>query len=98
MGFGNGKQNNNVYIIVRESFHRVANFSCDKLTSVEPVKATLRTSLCKHRASPVIGPYPGKTFTTPSGNPASLDSAANAKTFFNYNLHCFCSSHVKPIQ
>ena len=40
-------------------------------TSVEPVNETASTSLCRPRASPT-SPYPGRTFNTPSGIPASL--------------------------
>lgn len=39
-------------------------------TSVEPVKATLSTSMWAEIAAPAVGPYPGMMFTTPGGNPA----------------------------
>ena len=38
-------------------------------TSVDPVKATLSTSMCPDRAAPAVGPYPGITLTTPGGKP-----------------------------
>ena len=40
-------------------------------TSVEPVKATLSTSIWLAMAAPAVGPNPGSMLTTPSGNPAS---------------------------
>ena len=46
-------------------------------TSVEPVKATLSTSPCAASAAPAVSPYPGTTFTTPSGTPASAISSAS---------------------
>ena len=45
-------------------------------TSVEPVNATLSTSLWAARAAPAVSPKPGTTFTTPSGMPASAMSPA----------------------
>ncbi len=42
---------------------------CCLLTSVDPVKATLSTSMCSLSAAPAVGPYPGIMFTTPGGNP-----------------------------
>lgn len=39
-------------------------------TSVDPVKATLSTSLWRAMAAPAVGPYPGSTLITPAGNPA----------------------------
>lgn len=39
-------------------------------TSVEPVKATLLTSMWLAMAAPAVGPNPGTMFTTPGGNPA----------------------------
>ncbi len=39
-------------------------------TSVEPVKATLSTSMWLAMAAPAVGPNPGTMFTTPDGNPA----------------------------
>ena len=44
-------------------------------TSVDPVNATLSTSICRAIAAPAVGPYPGSKFTTPSGNPASSISS-----------------------
>ena len=46
-------------------------------TSVEPVKATLSTSLCAASAAPAVSPKPGTTLTTPSGTPASAISSAS---------------------
>ena len=40
-------------------------------TSIEPVKAMARTSLCRTRKSPAIRPGPVRKFTTPGGIPAS---------------------------
>lgn len=45
---------------------------------MDPVKATLSTSGWWVSAAPAVGPYPGITFTTPGGNPASLTKAATA--------------------
>ena len=45
-------------------------------TSVEPVNATLSTSLWAARAAPAVSPKPGTTFTTPAGTPASAISPA----------------------
>lgn len=39
------------------------------LTSVEPVNATLFTSICDDKNAPVV-PKPGTTLKTPAGNPA----------------------------
>ena len=39
-------------------------------TSVDPVNATLSTSLCAASAAPAVSPKPGTTLTTPSGTPA----------------------------
>lgn len=46
-------------------------FLCNRKvsTSVDPVNATLSTSMCLAMAAPADGPIPGRTFTTPSGNP-----------------------------
>lgn len=38
-------------------------------TSVDPVNATLSTSMCLTIAAPAVGPIPVKMFTTPSGKP-----------------------------
>ena len=46
-------------------------------TSVEPVKATLSTSLCAASAAPAVSPNPVTTLTTPSGTPASAISPAS---------------------
>jgi len=48
-------------------------------TSVDPVKATLSTSLCAASAAPAVSPKPGTTLTTPSGTPASAISSASRK-------------------
>lgn len=40
------------------------------ITSVDPVKATLFISGWLAIALPAVGPYPGTTLITPSGNPA----------------------------
>ena len=40
------------------------------LTAVDPVNATLLTSIWDAKASPAVGPNPGTTLVTPSGNPA----------------------------
>lgn len=45
-------------------------------TSVEPVKATLSTSMCSAMAIPAVGPYPGITFTTPGGKPAYTEDTS----------------------
>src|SRR5580693_1220688 len=42
----------------------------------EPVNATLSTSGCAASAAPAVSPYPGTTFTTPGGTPASRQSSA----------------------
>src|SRR5699024_971722 len=44
--------------------------------SVDPVKAILRILGWVEIASPVTGPLPGTTLTTPSGIPASLINCA----------------------
>jgi len=44
-----------------------------------PVNATLSTSMWPLRAAPAVGPYPGTTFTTPSGMPASWARAATRR-------------------
>ena len=49
----------------------------ERPTSVDPVKAILSTPGCFTSASPVL-PSPVTIFTTPFGNPTSLDSSANA--------------------
>ncbi len=46
-------------------------------TSVDPVKATLSTSLCAASAAPAVSPNPVTTLTTPSGTPASAISSAS---------------------
>ncbi len=46
-------------------------------TSVDPVKVTMSTSPCSASGWPTLSPKPGKTFSTPSGRPASLASAAS---------------------
>ena len=43
----------------------------ERPTSVEPVKAILATSGCSTRRWPHVRPGPTRTFTTPSGSPAS---------------------------
>ena len=40
--------------------------------SVDPVKATLSTSMCRARAAPAVGPNPVTMFKTPGGRPASI--------------------------
>ena len=45
-------------------------------TSVDPVNATLSTSLCAASAAPAVSPKPGTTFTTPSGTPGLGDQLA----------------------
>lgn len=45
--------------------------------AVEPVKASTSTSMCRASGSPTRAPWPGSTFSTPSGRPASAASAAN---------------------
>ena len=45
-------------------------------TSVEPVKATLSTSLCADSAAPAVSPRPGTILTTPSGIRAPAMSPA----------------------
>uniref|UniRef100_A0A2M4C8V4 Putative secreted protein n=1 Tax=Anopheles marajoara TaxID=58244 RepID=A0A2M4C8V4_9DIPT len=45
-------------------------------TSTDPVNATLRMSGCELIAPPAVGPYPGTILITPSGKPASFESAA----------------------
>ena len=46
-------------------------------TSVDPVNATLSTSICMARAAPAVSPKPDTTLTTPSGTPASAMSSAS---------------------
>lgn len=46
-----------------------------KLTGVDPVKATLSTSIFSTRAAPA-SPKPGTTLITPGGKPASLLNCA----------------------
>src|SRR5262245_28169610 len=41
-------------------------------TAVEPVKEILRTSGCVTSASPTAVPAPGRTWSAPAGNPASI--------------------------
>lgn len=43
---------------------------CLVFTSVDPVNATLFMSWWLAIAWPAVGPYPGTTLMTPSGNPA----------------------------
>ena len=45
-------------------------------TSVEPVKATMSTSMCMPIAWPAVSPMPGTTWRTPAGRPASTASWA----------------------
>jgi hypothetical protein len=45
--------------------------------AVEPVKASTSTSMCSANGSPTRVPWPGSTFSTPSGRPASAASAAS---------------------
>lgn len=45
---------------------------------MDPVKAILSTWGWLVRAAPAVGPYPGMTFTTPGGKPASFTNAAIA--------------------
>jgi hypothetical protein len=45
---------------------------------VEPVKATLSTSICPASAAPAVSPNPGTTLTTPSGTPAAAMSSASS--------------------
>nr|GMC74390.1 Uncharacterised protein [Ipomoea batatas] len=42
--------------------------------SVDPVKASLSTSIWLARAAPAVGPYPDTMFRTPGGRPASWNS------------------------
>lgn len=42
------------------------------------MNAILSTSGWWVKAAPAVGPYPGTTFTTPGGKPASLMRAATA--------------------
>ena len=44
--------------------------------SVEPVKLTISTSLCRPNGSPTASPVPGNTWNTPRGTPASQASSA----------------------
>ena len=48
-------------------------------TSVEPVKAILRTSGWRARAAPAALPGPGTTLSTPGGTPASAASSARRR-------------------
>jgi len=48
-------------------------------TAVDPVNVILSTSSCRISASPALLPYPGTTFKTPGGNPASIASSASFK-------------------
>ncbi|KAI5284842.1 hypothetical protein KEM52_002713, partial [Ascosphaera acerosa] len=48
----------------------------ERAVAVEPVKATLSTSLCSQIAAPASAPAPFRMLTTPGGNPASLTSLA----------------------
>lgn len=71
-------------------------------TSVEPVKATLSTSMCLAIAAPADGPMPGKIFTTPSGKPTCKQKHINKSlrpyysfvplSFVSFHLlSCFCT-------
>lgn len=44
---------------------------------MDPVKATLSTSMCFAMADPADGPMPGKIFTTPSGKPTFKTEPCN---------------------
>ncbi len=46
-------------------------------TAVEPVKTTLRTSGWVAKRAPTTGPWPGSTWNTPGGIPASSASSAS---------------------
>ena len=48
-------------------------------TSVEPVNETLSTRGSVTSASPAVGPWPGTTFTTPGGKPASARISARTR-------------------
>src|ERR1700760_1412932 len=45
-------------------------------TTVEPVKATLSTSMCEESAAPATLPKPEMMLMTPGGKPASLTNCA----------------------
>ena len=45
-------------------------------TSLDPVKATVRTSGCVTSEAPAVSPKPLTTLSTPGGNPASSASSA----------------------
>ncbi len=49
-----------------------AAFMICRPTTVDPVKATLSTSMCEERAAPAILPKPEMMLMTPGGNPASF--------------------------
>uniref|UniRef100_A0A182MMK1 Uncharacterized protein n=1 Tax=Anopheles culicifacies TaxID=139723 RepID=A0A182MMK1_9DIPT len=53
-----------------------APFRMMRPVSTDPVNATLRMSGWATIAAPTVGPNPFTTLITPSGNPASFDSAA----------------------
>ena len=50
-----------------------------KITSVDPVKATLSMPMCEAIAAPAVGPNPGKILTTPGGNPACQNNMRGNK-------------------
>src|SRR5205085_53878 len=47
--------------------------------SVEPVKETFRTSAWVTRASPILAPQPGSTWSAPGGRPASIAIRPNIR-------------------
>ena len=59
------------------------------LTCVDPVKATLSTSVWFAMAAPAVGPYPGTMLITPGGNPAWKIKAFNG--LFEYQKKTNCS-------
>src|ERR1700722_8232247 len=48
-------------------------------TSVEPVNATLSTSMWRAMAAPAVGPNPGNTLMTPLGEPCLKNQLADAQ-------------------
>ena len=63
----------------RFMFDSPAYWSMSLPTSVEPVKLTLATSMCRASACPATSPSPFTTLKTPGGPPASTKSAASRR-------------------
>ena len=62
-------------------------------TSLEPVKASLSTSMWRPSAWPAVSPKPGRTLNTPSGTPASAASSASASATIGD-----CSAGLRTIE